>query len=245
MNNGDGDALRAFGLQRLGENQMKRRVLVVAALVVGALQSVAHADEKFELVKVFLERNVMDKDAEVKFEAIGGTGGLASLKVVAPDGRTVVDLKSPDSKLGIRHMSLESPEPKNDGRVQADFPAGAYTFTGTGAGGERLEGKAMLSHVFPEPTAFVRPLPDAKNVPVKGLQVSWKSIKGLDACVVVIEHEASGRAIKANLLGNATSFSVPDGFLLPGTEYKVAVGTVAKDGNSSFIEAAFTTAKKQ
>ena len=224
---------------------MTRTTLIAAAFIVGAMHGMAHADEKFELVKVFLERNVMDQDAEVKFEAIGGKGGLTSLKVVAPDGRTVVDLKSPDSKLGVRHMSLESPEPKNDGALQSDFPAGAYTFSGTGKGGERLEGKAMLSHIFPEPTAFVRPLPDAKNVPVKGLLVSWKSIKGLDACVVVIEHEASGRAIKANLLGNATMFSVPDGFLQPGTEYKVAVGTVAKDGNASFIEATFTTAKKQ
>jgi hypothetical protein len=245
MNLNKGTGLRPSNSQQRRETDMTRRILVAAAVMVGALHGVAHAAEKFELVKVFLERNVMDQDAEIKFEAIGGKGGLTSLKVVAPDGRTVVDLKSPDSKLGVRHMSLESPEPKNDGAVQSDFPAGAYTFTGTGVGGERLEAKAVLSHVFPAPTAFVHPQPDAKNVPVKGLQVSWKSIKGLDACVVVIEHEASGRAIKANLPGNATSFSVSDGFLLPGTEYKVAVGTVAKDGNASFIEAAFTTAKKQ
>jgi hypothetical protein len=214
------------------------------ALIVGAMHGMAHADEKFELVKVFLERNVMDQDAEVKFEAIGGKGGLTSLKVVAPDGRTVVDLKSPDSKLGVRHMSLESPEPKNDGSVQADFPAGAYTFSGTGKRGERLEGKAMLSHNFPEPATLVRPKADAKDVPIKGLQISWKSAKGLDSCVVVIEHEASGRTVRASLAANASTFTVPDGFLQPDTEYKVAIGTVSKDGNSSFIEAAFTTAKR-
>ena len=245
MNLSEGKALQPSASQQLLENPMTRRILVAAALVVGALQGVAQADEKFERVKVFLERNVMDQDAEVKFEAIGGKGGLTSLKVVAPDGRTVVDLKSPDSKLGIRGMSLESPEPKNDGRVQADFPAGAYTFSGTGAGGERLEGKAMLSHTFPEPATLVRPKPEAKNVPTKGLQIGWKSVKGLGSCVVVIEQEASGRTIKANLAADASSFPVPDGFLLPDTEYKVAVGTVAKDGNSSFIEATFTTAKKQ
>ena len=223
---------------------MTQRILLAAALTLGALGGVAHADEKFELVKVFLERNVVDKDSEVKFDAIGGKGGLTSLKVVAPDGRTVIDFRTPDSKLGMRHLSLESPEPKNDGTVQTDFPAGAYTFSGIGAAGERLEGKATLSHIFPEPASLIRPKPDAKGVPVKGLQVNWKSTKGLDACIVVIEHEASGRTIKATLAGNVTSFSVPDGFLLPDTEYKVAVGTVAKDGNSSFIEASFTTAKK-
>ena len=223
---------------------MTRNALIAAALIVGALHGIARADEKFELVKVFLERNVMDKDAEIKFEAIGGKGGLTSLKVVAPDGRIVVDLKSPDSKLGVRHMSLESPEPKDDGSVQSDFPAGAYLFTGTDTGGKRLEGKAMLSHAFPEPATLSHPKDESKNVPTKGLQISWKSAKGLDSCVVVLEHEASGRTIKASLAPSASTFAVPDGFLQPGTEYKVAVGTVAKDGNSSFIEATFTTAKK-
>ena len=225
--------------------RMTRKILLAVALTLGAaLAGTAHANEKFERVKVFLERNVSDGDAEVKFDAIGGKGGLTSLKVVAPDGRTVIDFRTPDSKLGMRHLSLESPEPQNDGRVQADFPAGVYSFSGIGATGERLEGKATLSHIFPEPASLVRPKPDAKGVPVKGLQVSWKSTKGLDSCVVVIEHEASGRSIKVTLPGNASSFPVPDGFLLPDTEYKVAVGTVAKDGNSSFVEAAFTTAKK-
>jgi hypothetical protein len=221
-----------------------RSLLTIVLAISAGGHCAAYAGEGFERVQVLLERNVMDKDAEIKFEAIGGNGGLASLKVVGPDGRTVIDFKTPESKLGIRHLSLESPEPKNDGSVQADFPAGVYIFTGTGVDGQRLEAKATLSHDFPEPTALLRPLPDAKNVPITGLQVSWKARKGIDAHVVVIEDEATGRAIRANLAGSATSFSVPDGFLQPGTEYKVAVGTVAKGGNASFIEIGFTTTKK-
>lgn len=221
-----------------------RHHLIAAALMLGAVHGIAHSDDKFERVKVYLERNVLDKDAEVKFEATGSPAGLASLKVVAPDGRTVIDFKTPDSKLGIRTLTLESPEPKNDGSVQADFPAGAYTFSGNTPGGVRLEGKAMLSHVFPEPTAFIRPRADASNVPHKGLQLTWRPIKGLSECIVVLAHEASGRSIKAVLPGSATSFTVPDGFLLPATEYKLEIGTVAKDGNASFIETAFNTAKK-
>ena len=34
-----------------------------------------------------------------------------------------------------------------------------------------------------------------------------------------------------------------EGFLRAGKAYKFAIGTVAKDGNRSFIEAAFTTAR--
>ena len=51
----------------------------------------AQAEEKFEKVGVYLEQNLRDKDAEVKFEAIAGNTGLATLNVTAPDGRTVID----------------------------------------------------------------------------------------------------------------------------------------------------------
>lgn len=223
---------------------MGRHTLIVVALFLSAWHGLAHTDDRFERVKVYLERNVQDNDTEIKFEVTGGSAGLTSLKVVAPDGRTVIDFKAPDSKLGMRQLMLESPEPKNDRSVQADFPVGTYTFTGSSTTGARLEGTAKLSHSLPAPPALVRPRPDAKNVPVQELQLSWHSIKGLSAHVVVIVHEASGREIRANLPGNASQFTVPAGFLRAGSQYKLEIGAVAPSGNSSFIETTFTTAKK-
>ncbi len=38
--------------------------------------------------------------------------------------------------------------------------------------------------------------------------------------------------------------AVPDGFLLPGKEYKIAIGTVTEEGNASFVETTFTTTGK-
>ena len=216
----------------------------VCLLTVAVLPAQAQTDEPFERVKVFLERNLLDKDAEVKFEVTAGKAGLASLKVVAPDGRTVVDFKAPDSKLGLRHLSLESPEPANDGRVQADFPAGSYTFLGRSTAGAKLEGKAVLSHTFPVAARFVRPRPDATNVPYKGLQIVWTAAKGLDAVVVLIVDENSRREVRARLAANSASFAVPAGFLRSGTDYKLEIGSVAKDGNATFIETGFTTAGK-
>jgi hypothetical protein len=35
---------------------------------------------------------------------------------------------------------------------------------------------------------------------------------------------------------------VPPGFLAAGKKYKLAVGTVGREGNISFLETAFTTA---
>ncbi|MES2947319.1 MAG: hypothetical protein V4858_02150 [Pseudomonadota bacterium] len=223
---------------------MARHLITTAALLLGAGLGTAHAGTAFEYVKVVLEQNVQDQDAEVKFEATGGKGGLTALQVKAPDGRTVVDFKTPDSRLGIRSLVLESPEPRNDGSVQADFPAGTYTFSGRSAGGEQLEGSAVLSHALPAPTRFIHPRPDATNVAHKRLLLNWQAVHGLSAYVLVLEQEASGREIKVNLPANTTSFSVPAGFLRPGTEYKLAIGTVASGGNASFIETAFVTAGK-
>lgn len=223
---------------------MKSILVSVLATSLLAVCGAISAQQKFEKAKVYFEQNLLDKDVEVKFEATGGSAGLATMKVTAPDGRTVVDFKSTDSKFGIRHLVLESPEPKNDGQIQKDFPAGVYKFTGTLVGGVALVGEATLSHKLPTPSAFVRPRPDEKNVPIKGLKASWAPVKDLAAVVVIVEQESSGQEIKVTLPGNASSFNVPDGFLMPGMDYKISVGTVSSEGNGSFIETAFSTAGK-
>jgi hypothetical protein len=223
---------------------MKRTLLSAVALL-AIWQGPTWAAGGFESVSVYLEQTIEDEDSELTFEAVTGTAGLATLKVVAPDGRTVVDYKAADSKLGIRHVTLESPEPKNDGSMKADFPAGVYKFTGTDTTGAALQGDATLSHKFPDTAHLVRPRPEEKNVPITGMQVKWNAVKDAAAIILVIEHEKTGREVKANLPGSATSFTVSDGFLAPGVEYKLAIGAVAKDGNRTFTESAFTTAGKK
>ena len=74
--------------------------------------------------------------------------------------------------------------------------------------------------------------------------IALDSVNSGKGDIVVIAQETSGRWLKVNLPGSATLFTVPDGVLLPDTEYKLEVGTVAKDGNASFVETSFSTAKK-
>ncbi len=221
---------------------MKSWIVLAALATVWAASGSTLAQEKFEKAKIYFEQNVQDKDVEVKFDVIGGSAGLATVKVTAPDGRTVVDFKAGDSKMGIRHLILETPEPKNDGTIEKDFPAGVYKFTGTLVGGKSLQGESTLSHKLPAAASFLRPRPDEKNVPLKGLRASWAAQKNLEAVVIILEQEKTGRDIRVTLAGDATSFAVPDGFLQPGLEYKIAVGTVAVGGNASFYETSFTTA---
>ena len=202
-------------------------------------------DGRFQKLSVYLERNMQDHDAEIRFEATGAEDGLAALKVLAPGERTVIDLKSPDSKLGVRSLTLESPEPDDDKIVRADFPAGAYRFEGTTTKGEHLRGEARLSHVFPEPAAFEYPRPDQKDIPATALTLQWSVPKGIETCAIVIEQTGSAYEIRALLPCSAKSFTVPKGFLRAGQAYTIAIGTVAKDGNRSFIETSFTTARER
>jgi len=221
--------------------------MVAAAAVLSALAysvtGAAAEDGRFQKLSVYLERNVQDHDAEIRFEATGAEEGLAALKVLAPGEGTVIDLRTPDSKLGIRSLTLESPEPSDDGIVRADFPAGAYRFEGPTTKGASLRGETRLSHEFPEPAAFEYPRPDQKDIPATALTLRWSVPKGSEACVIVIEQTGTPYEIRALLPGSAKSFAVPEGFLRAGKAYKFAIGTVAKDGNRSFIEAGFTTAR--
>jgi hypothetical protein len=222
-----------------------KRVAIALAGATLLLSSQVRADEEFEHTAVRFEQNITDKDVEVVFEATSESAGMSALKIVAPNGRTVVDYRSPGSRLGIRHFKLESPELKNDGRLQKDFPEGEYTFTGVTVTGITLRGSAVLSHKLPKAPAIVRPRPEAKDVPVNGLQIRWDAAKDLAGVVVEIEQEKTNRKISATLPGSATTFTVPDGFLLPGTEYKLAIGAVSREGNISLYETEFTTGGKK
>src|SRR5262249_43250133 len=160
------------------------RIVVAVALFVSAYpvsESVAE-DGRFEKLSIYLERNVQDHDAEIRIEVTGVKDGLASLRVFAPGERAVIDVKTPASKLGIRRLILESPEPADDGTVQADFPAGVYRFEGTTTNGASLRGEALLSHVFPKPAAFESPRPGQKDVPVTLSTLRWSVPKGIESC---------------------------------------------------------------
>ena len=129
----------------------------------------AAEDGRFKKLSVYLERNVQDHDAEIRFEATGTADGLAALKVSAPGERTVIDVRTPDSKLGIRSLTVESPEPSDDGVVRADFPAGAYRFEGTTTNGASLRGEALLSHATAAVYASNATLPFAQRL-IEALQ---------------------------------------------------------------------------
>lgn len=200
----------------------------------------------FAVANVYFEQNATDGDFEVVFEVKGGDKGLAKLAVVSPDGRTVLDFTAPDaSTLGIRQFRFESPEPANFESLRSAYPEGVYTFTATSVAGDKLRSESKLNHKLPATVSFLRPTAGALDVGVKDMEVTWTPVKGLAGYIVKIEQDELGVSIMAKLPESVAKFAVPNGFLLPGTEYQLGIGTVTNDGNVSFVETTFTTAGKK
>ncbi len=215
-----------------------------AALAGVVLSSATTGAEEFEEASLHFEQNATDGDAEVVLTIKGCDEGLEWLSVAAPDGRTVFEIACPEpAMLGLRSFRLESPEPPDHAAVQAAFPAGTYTFRGRMVTGCELESESDLNHTLPGIATFVYPTEEAEDVPVEDLRIRWRGPEGLDQYVVEIEHEESGTKLIVNLPGSVTSFATPADLVQPGLEYKVSIGTVTEEGNSSFVETTFTTAE--
>jgi hypothetical protein len=226
------------------------RILAAATLLLVAPLLASAAPEgpgpsRFPTASVHFEQNATDGDVEVVFRVKGRSDGLAKLSVISPDGRTVVDFAAPDaSTLGIREFAFESPEPKDVKGLKAAYPEGVYRFAGATAAGQELRGESRLSHELPATAAFLRPAAGARNLPAADLTIAWTPPAGkVSGYVVEIEQDELGSHLEATLPGSATTFAVPDGFLRPGTEYELGIGTVSEAGNVSFVETSFTTAE--
>ena len=219
------------------------RVLAVAVTLL-LLGGAAAAEGQFEKAVIYLERNVGDDDIEVRVVATANDGGFAALRVIAPDGRTVIDFKSPGSKLGVRHIDLESPELRDKAAVRADFPEGTYRFEGTLVDGATLRAETTLRHAFPDAPTLSSPRNGQTELPVKGAKVRWEPVADAASWEVVLKEHKGAREMRAMLPASSTVFSIPDGFLVPGAKYEVAVGAIHQGGNRSYQEIEFTAQKR-
>jgi len=204
----------------------------------------AVADGQFERALIFLERNVADGDIEAKIIATADDSGFAALRVTGPDGRTVIDFKAPASKLGIRHLDLESPEPPEKDKILAEFPEGTYRFEATLVDGAILHAEASLRHAMPDAPVLSVPREGQTELPVKGAKLRWEPVADAAAVQVVLKERKGLRELRATLPGNSTVFAIPDGFLVPGSRYEVAVGSIHRSGNRSYQEIEFTAQKR-
>jgi hypothetical protein len=198
----------------------------------------------FSTASVHFEQNASDGDGEVVFKAKAGKDGLAELIVRSPDGRPVVTFKAPDtSTLGMRQFHFETPEPRDLNVLRAAYPEGVYEFSGVTFSGAKLAGKASLSHRLPALAMFVTPASAAENVPVKNFVVSWSAVEDVASYIVKVHQRELNVDFTTSLPAAWRAFAFPDGFLSRGKQYKMAIGTVTREGNVSYVESTFTTEK--
>jgi hypothetical protein len=224
---------------------MLKQVLRIAAAVtilaccgrMSVAADEATAPKHFAVAEIRFEQNATDGDVEAVFDAIGNDDGLQKLSITAPDGRTIIDFSGASkSSLGIREFHFESPEPKDVAAVQKAFPEGEYTFTGSTAGGAKFQSKVKLSHSLPPTTSFVFPKAEARGVDFKNLKIEWAPVQGVSGYAIELTHDDSNASIEARLPASATSFAVPNGYLIPGGNYQLGIGTISSAGNASYIE---------
>jgi hypothetical protein len=200
----------------------------------------------FAIATIHFEQNATDGDFEAVVEVMGGDEGLARLAVVAPDGRSVIDVTAPAATtLGVRQLRFESPEPGDFASLKAAYPEGVYTFTGATAGGAKHQSTATLQHALPPAATLLRPAARARGVSVRDLIVTWTAVRNVTAYIVTIEQPELDVSLTARLPGSVDRFVVPDGFLRAGTAYQLGIGTEMAGGNASFVETTFTTAAKE
>ena len=202
--------------------------------------------ETFAIAKAHFEHNATDGDVEVVFEVKGGDEGLVRLTVVSPDGRTVIDFTAPDaSTLGIRQFRFESPEPRDIESLKSSYPEGVYSFVGVTAAGRKLSGQSRLNHRLPATATFLHFGDLGRGVVARDLEITWRPVRNMAGYLIEIEQDELDVNITAKLPGSATAFAVPAGFLLPDTQYEFSIGTVTAEGNITFVETTFTTARNK
>ncbi len=208
--------------------------------------------------KLNIEHNATDEDTG--FQGAIDSEGWERLDITGPNGRILTfralgGLRS----LGLTELFFETVEPENAevpiDEVLAVLPEGAYTIEGTTVEGGRTIGTALLTHAIPAGPVLRFP-PEGATVPPTNLVVSWSpvttTITGEDVTIIryqlIVEvdeephpHAIGKRGLSIYVPASATSVTVPNEFLEPGTAYLWEVLAIEESGNQTLSSGAFTT----
>ncbi len=222
---------------------MIRSLLSAAFLAFATPNLLADEPLEFEELSIILEVNETDGDAEIVVKAKAETG-LKKFWLRRPDGKKVAEVVSEDKSkhdgpIGLAEVLFESGEPSFE-HVAASYPEGTYEFHGRTVDNETVYGEVWLSHALLPAPAFTPG--DGDVLDKDSVVVAWSAVVGAAFYVVEVENDDLGVNLTVILAGDATSLTVPPGFLQAGTAYELGIATVTDTGNPSFAEVEFETA---
>jgi hypothetical protein len=191
-------------------------------------------------VDMFYQYSATDDDAEVTID-VESSIAIDSLTVLAPDGHTVMLVRSGDD-LGLRQIEVESDEPSVE-EVQQAYPEGRYQFSGRAVNGTRLVGRVRLTHDVVAAPDFFNFSPCNEEVDSTApVTIAWNTVANADGGYeIIIEQDDTGANLRTTGSAESTSFVIPDGFLAPGLEYEIEMKSVATGGNKTSASCAFST----
>jgi hypothetical protein len=196
---------------------------------------------------MIVEVNATDGDAGLQVFLDGEP--WRSMRITSPDGRTILAVKATGRlrNFGLTELFSESSEPPFDEfplrRFRALFPEGRYSFVGTTVEGDRLVGRARLTHDIPHGPEIVSPADGAAVAP-ENVVASWKPVTTpagirIAGYRAIVTREDPLRVFSVDLPASVHSVTVPPQFLESGTEYKLEVQAIEAGGNQTLTEIMF------
>ena len=206
---------------------------------------------EFETAAMLLELNATDGDAEIVLELktdeelvqleLFGPVVLADGEEAADAGMKVISIRSSRQiGLGLSEILIETGEPSVNAVLEA-YPAGTYLLRGKTLAGMRFENAIELTHALLAAPELVFPMDGDEGVPTANLTIQWLPDPGAVGWVIEVEQDELGVNVTAELPAGTSTFSVPNGFLVPGVEYEFGIHALHPDGNVIVTEGAFTT----
>lgn len=228
---------------------MKRTLGLACALGLTLSPQLSAATIPIDDARIRIELNATDED--VGIQLFLDADGWRRIKVFDPNGRKIVDLTAQGSvgTLGITELFFESEEPSLDDlpldEFLALFPKGKYRIFGETAEGDKLFGKAKLTHALPEAPELVTPA-EAAAVDPANTVIAWNPVAdppGSEIVLyeVIVERDDEVLIFDVKLPATIHSVTVPAEFMEPGTAYKVEVLAIESGGNQTITEREFST----
>ncbi len=238
---------------------MKRRWAPIVAMfllvgVVASLEGPAAAKKDTKKPTPFADASVIvevnDTDGDAGLQIFLDADAWRRVRVFRPDGRRITDFRTagPVKNYGLTELFSESSEPPFEvfplARFKELFPEGVYRFRGTTIDGDRLAGRARLSHDIPDGPDILFPEDEAELARDEAV-VRWRpgsQPAGVDIVgyQVVVTREDPLREFIVDLPASARSLTISPEFLRSGIEYALEVLAVEASGNQTLTEIAFT-----